>query len=190
MHVSHASPYQSNHIIYVLKLWYMSIYPLKLLYVCVHKLRFICTRVHSIWSLLQFFFFFLMNEFAEETLKLLFISFTFIYTLFKTHIRFSLRVTIKREILIYFWNLKMNRKAYKLCRIISVLLSSFIICMYSKYVGIGILVTLEMLQYWIVPTNRRKCWQAFIIVYFQCNVLSDIHFAQTSGQTRTKWRQW
>ena len=40
----------------------------------------------------------------------------------------------------------MNRKAYKLCRIISVLLSSFIICMYSKYVGIGILVTLEMLQ--------------------------------------------
>ena len=48
-------------------------------------------------------FSFLMNEFAEETLKLLFISFTFIYTLFKTHyIRFSLRVTIKREILIYF----------------------------------------------------------------------------------------
>ena len=114
-----------------------------------------------------------MNEFAEETLKLLFISFTSINTLFKTHVRFSLRVKIKREILIYVWNLKMNRKAYKLCRIISVLLSSFIICMYSTYVGIGILVALEMLQYWIVPTNRRKCWQASIIVYFQCNVLSD-----------------
>ena len=51
-----------------------------------------------------FFFcvFFLMNEFAEETLKLLFISFTSINTLFKTHVRFSLRVKIKREILIYF----------------------------------------------------------------------------------------
>ena len=46
--------------------------------------------------------FFLMNEFAEETLKLLFISFTSINTLFKTHVRFSLRVKIKREILIYF----------------------------------------------------------------------------------------
>ena len=47
-------------------------------------------------------FSFLMNEFAEETLKLLFISFTSINTLFKTHVRFSLRVKIKREILIYF----------------------------------------------------------------------------------------
>ena len=164
----------------------MSIYPLKLLYVCVHKLRFICTRVHSIWSLLQLFFF-IMNEFAEETLKLLFISFTFIYTLFKTHIRFSLRVTIKREILIYFWNLKMNRKAYKLCRIISVLLSSFIICMYSKYVGIGILVTLEMLQYWIVPHQPFGNVDKLLSLYiFNATlILSD-----TSGQTRTKWRQW
>ena len=103
------------------------------------------------------FFFFLMNEIAEETLKLLFISFTVIYTLFKTHVRFSLRVKIKREIL------KMNRKAYKLCRSISVLLSSFIICMYSKYVGIGILVTLEMLliNIGLSPTNRSEMLTSF-----------------------------
>ena len=50
------------------------------------------------FNMVSFAVFFLMNEFAEETLKLRFISFTFIYTLFKTHIRFSLRVKLKREI--------------------------------------------------------------------------------------------
>ena len=129
-----------------------------------------------------------MNEIAEETLKLLFISFTVIYTLFKTHVRFSLRVKIKREILIYFWNLKMNRKAYKLCRSISVLLSSFIICMYSKYVGIGILVTLEMLQYWIVPHQPFGNVDKLLSLYIFNATFCQIHFAQTSGQTRTKWR--
>ena len=57
------------------------------------------------------FFFFLMNEIAEETLKLLFISFTVIYTLFKTHVRFSLRVKIKREIFNLFLKLEDEQKS-------------------------------------------------------------------------------
>ena len=58
----------------------------------------------------------------------------------------------------------MNRKAYKLCRILFYyqVLSYALYSMFG-YMCIGILVTLKMcrsrsacmLQYWIVPTNRR-----------------------------------
>ena len=160
-------------------------YTLELLHVCVHKLRFICTGVHSIWSLLLFF-----NERIcrgnIETLNL-FIILTYIHLTFKTHIlRFSLsKSQNQKRNLNLFWKLKRWIE-----KPINLVASSFIIKFYHmhvQYVGIGILIDLKLcFNIGLSPPTVGNCDK--LLLYIFNATFCQIHFAQTSGQTRTKWR--
>ena len=117
----------------------------------------------------------------------LFIILTYIHLTFKTHIlRFSLsKSQNQKRKLNLFWKLKRWIE-----KPINFVASSFIIKFYHmhvQYVGIGILIDLKLcFNIGLSPPTVGNVDKLLSLYIFNAT-FCQIHFAQTSGQTRTKW---